>query len=220
MACCNVFVYMQGAWYFAYEWNDPIVVRATNIYYSLLLLPRIWQNTTPLACKRKHCNMPYWVTAFCIYGWCTTSVAISIHVTHYGPRSGIPYFSLKLWTLPQSRGLPCPPHGKDWVKDCTDVLNFSITSLLFSSAHKYSIGDKLDYKVANWERKNCFSWRINDKHRAASHYLCIDWKLVWLSLLKPPDLLSASPCGGHGSPLDWGRVQSFRLKYGMPDRGP
>jgi len=25
----------------------------------------------------------------------------------------------------------------DWVKDCTDVLNFSITSLLFSSAHKY-----------------------------------------------------------------------------------
>jgi hypothetical protein len=78
------------------------------------------------------------------------------------------------------------PVLNDWVKDCTDVLNFSITSLLFSTAHKYSIGDQLDYKVANWERKNCFSWRINDKHRAASHYLCIDWKLVWLSLLKPP----------------------------------
>ena len=45
------------------------------------------------------------------------------------------------------------PVLNDWVKDCTDVLNFSITSLLFSTAHKYSIGDKLDYKVANWERK-------------------------------------------------------------------
>ena len=96
----------------------------------------------------------------------------------------------------------------DWVKNCTDVLNFAITSLLLSSAHKYSIGDKLDCKVANWERKHCFCWQINDKHRAPSHYLCIDWKLVWLSLLKPPDLLSASPCGGQGRPLDWGRVHA------------
>jgi len=90
----------------------------------------------------------------------------------------------------------------------TDFLNFSITCLLFSSAHTYSIGGKLDCKVANSERKNGVSWRGNDKQRAAWHYLCIDWKLIWFSWLKPTDLLSASPGGGQGSPLDWGGVQA------------
>ena len=36
------------------------------------------------------------------------SVALSKHVTHYGPRSGFPYYDL---TTPQREGLPYPPPG-------------------------------------------------------------------------------------------------------------
>ena len=105
MACCNVFFYMQGAWYVAkYE----AVVRANSIYSSpVQQSDHSIRRVGPRMEKLDNVSIQNWLIDY----YLTSSVAISIHVTLYGPRSGIPYFSLKLWTLPQSRGLPCPPHG-------------------------------------------------------------------------------------------------------------
>ena len=87
MACCNVFFYMQGAWYVAkYE----AVVRANSIYSSpVQQSDHSIRRVGPRMEKLDNVSIQNWLIDY----YLTSSVAISIHVTLYGPRSGIPYFS-------------------------------------------------------------------------------------------------------------------------------
>ena len=88
MACCNFFAYMQGTWYFAkYE----AVVRANSVYSSSVQQSEHSIRRVGLRMEKlDNASIQDWLIDYFL----TSSVAISKHVIHYGPRSGIPYFSM------------------------------------------------------------------------------------------------------------------------------